>query len=248
LPFFDEFEIDLVSALAEQLVAAFDKLDVGSLTEEHINTVPKEQGVYQLFRDGALVYVGKADNLRGRLIQHRRKIVGRQNIDVGRMGFKCLTVHKNWTALAPETSLIAHYKEQPNACEWNGNGFGIHDPGRERDTTNKDPEGFDSQFPIRDDWPCTGIDAKVWNLSELLAKMKKELPYLLRYDTAYADYKNVKVKVPKAGMTATDLLALIAKQLPGWQATRFPSHMILYKEKREYKHGVVIWYQPIEKK
>jgi hypothetical protein len=248
LAFFNEFDLDLVAALAEQLVAAFDGLEVGGLTEEHISTIPSEQGVYQLFRDGTLVYVGKADSLRSRLRQHRRKIGGRQKISVEQMGFKCLTVRKNWTALAPETSLIAHYKEHPELCEWNGNGFGIHDPGRERETTNKHPDGFDSQFPIRDDWSCAGIDARVWNGGELLAKLKKELPYLLRYDTKHKDYGNVKVNVPNVGMSATEILTLITKRLPGWQATRFPSHMILYKEHREYEHGIVIWYQPTEKK
>ena len=248
MPFFAHFEIDLVSALAEQLVEAFEKLEVGSLSEQNIALVPKAQGVYQLYRGRTLVYVGKADSLSSRLSQHRRKILGRQNIKIDELGFKCLTVHKNWTALAPETSLIAHYKSQPALCEWNGNGFGIHDPGRERDTTTKHPEGFDSQYPIRDDWPCTTIHAGTWKAGELLARMKRDLPFLLRYDTTHADYRKLKLNVPKAGMPTAELLALITKSLPGWQATRFPSHLILYKEQRQYKYGTVIWHQPTKTK
>lgn len=251
MPFFAHFEIDLVSALAEQLVTAFAELERGGLTTENIALVPAGQGVYHLFLDGILVYVGKADNLRTRLSQHRRKIEGRKNIDVADVTFNCLTVHKNWTALAPETSLIGHYKTQPGVCEWNGNGFGIHDPGRERETTNKPPDGFDSQYPIHEEWVCDFVAAGNWNVRELLIRMKEELPFLLRYAavnknyrSGHADYNNVSLTVPQIDMPAVDLLRLIAQRLAGWQGTRFPSHMILYKEKREYVHGTVIWHQP----
>jgi hypothetical protein len=252
LPFFAHFEIDLVTALAEQLVTKFAELDEGSLTLEHINEVPHAQGVYQLFRKRLLVYVGKDDDdLRKRLTQHREKITGRRNIDIEEMGFKCLTLHKNWAALAPEASLIKHYQTQPDICEWNGNGFGAHDPGRNRETTNQDPEGFDSQFPIHEDWPCNGIEAGNYNARELLILMKKELPFVLRYQTkakhyraGHADYDGVTVKVPRNGMPAVELLKMITQHLPGWQATRFPSHMILYKEKHDYKFGTVIYREP----
>jgi hypothetical protein len=250
LPFFAHFEIDLVSALAEQLVLAFDRLEQGALTLPNISYVPAEQGVYQLFRNEFLVYVGKADNLRSRIAQHLSKIMGRRNIQAEEMAFKCLTVHKNWTALAPENSLIAHYKLQPGLCEWNGNGFGIHDPGRERETTNKPPDGFDSQFPIKENWQCAGVIAKVWNIRDLLIQIKEELPFLLRYQvekhhrSGHLDYNNKPVSAPESGLAVTDLLTSITRELPGWQSTRFPSHMILYKEQRDYVHGTVIWRQP----
>lgn len=245
MPFFDHFEIDIVSALAEQLVTAFEQLDQGALTDENIAQVPNEQGVYQLYWNGVLVYVGKADSLSSRLESHRSKITGRQNIDVANMTFKCLTIHPNWTALAPEESLIRHYKGQ-GLCAWNGISFGPHDPGRSRETTNKPPQGFDAQFPIRHDWPCTGINAGDWNAAALLRKLKDELPYCLRYEAAqiggHPDYNNAIVHVPRSGMNADQLLGLIAQSLPrGWQATRFPSHMILYKETTVYLHGTIIW-------
>ena len=41
-------------------------------------------------------------------------------------------------------------------------------------------------------------------------------------------------------MTAEELLRTIAEALPGWQATAFPSHMILYKESRRYTYGEVL--------
>jgi hypothetical protein len=157
---------------------------------ETLELVPTSQGVYHLFRNGVLVYVGKADNLRSRLKQHRFKIMGRQNVDIGEMTFTCLTVHRNWTAFAPESSLLSHYEQQAgNLCEWNGNSFGPHDPGRDRETTNKAPDGFDAQFPIRDDWPCVGVTAGDWNVRELLIEMKEELPFLLRYEATNKKYR-----------------------------------------------------------
>lgn len=230
-------------------MAAFSKLDVVPLAHEEIDSLPKGQGVYKLHHRGALVYVGKADSLRKRLGEHRHKISGRQHIDVADMGFKCLFVHPNWTTLAPEDSLIKHYrKAREGECAWNGNGFGPHDPGRERETTNKPPDGFDAQYPIRQDWKCDWIKAGEWNVAELLKAIKGELPYLLRFQTVsqgsqkpHADYKDLVLNVPHDDMTARDLLRSIAEALPGWQATAFPSHMILYKEHRSYTHGQVIW-------
>lgn len=92
------------------------------------------------------------------------------------------------------------------------------------------------------------IAAGAWNARDLLTRLKKELPFLLRYDTKHGDYKNLQLAVPATGMTATELLTLITKALPGWQSTRFPGHMILYKEQREYTFGTVIWYQPPNEK
>ncbi|MDP8981255.1 MAG: hypothetical protein M3O35_11780, partial [Acidobacteriota bacterium] len=177
------------------------------------------------------------------------KISGRRNINVDDVGFKCLFVHANWTTLAPEDSLIKHYRKAGEGeCAWNGNGFGQHDPGRERETTNKPPDGFDAQYPIRQDWVCDWIKAGEPNVAALLKSMKAKLPYLLRYQTAkkksrnpHADYDDVTVAIAQDGRTAKDLLRTITVALAGWQATAFPSHMILYKEHREYEHGEIIW-------
>jgi len=179
--------------------------------------------------------------------------VGRRNIVIDEITFTCLTLSKNWTALAPESSLIKYYKKQPgNPCKWNSNVFGPHDPGRERETTNKPPGGFDSQFPIRDDWPCVGMTAGKWNVRQLLIQMKTELPFDLRievtdskkYRQGHPDYNDLKVTVPQSGMPVNELLCLVTQRQPGWQSTKFPSHMILYRESRDYKHGIVICRQP----
>ena len=249
LPFHSHFEIDIIHALSSQLVAAFDKLKVAKLTAEEIGSLAKGQGVYMLYHQGSLVYVGKAGSLKKRLGEHRHKIRGRHKIEVADMEFKCLFVHPNWTTLAPENSLIRHYRKVGEGeCSWNGNGFGQHDPGRERETTDKAPDGFDAQHPIRQNWMCDWIKAGDWNAAELLKAIKSKLPYLLRFQTAkqksqkpHADYKDLTIHVLRGDMTARDLLRTMAEALPDWQATAFPSHMILYKEHRTYTHGQVIW-------
>src|SRR5579862_8913806 len=99
MPSHAHFEIDIISALSSQLVAAFSNLTVGPLTTDAINSLSKEQGIYKLYHRGSLVYVGKAGQLRKRLGEHCHKISGRLNIDAADMGFKCLFVHANWTTL-----------------------------------------------------------------------------------------------------------------------------------------------------
>jgi hypothetical protein len=249
LPSFNHFEIDIISALSSQLIAAFADLDIGALTHGQIELLPKGQGVYKLFHRGKLAYVGKATQLRNRLGEHRFKISGRQNIELSEVGFKCLFIHRNWTALAPENSLIQHYRAVGEGeCAWNGNGFGPHDPGRDRETTDKRPDGFDSQYPIREDWVCESVLSGSHNALELLRNIKANLPYLLRYQTdgkkstkPHVDYQNLTIAIPRDQITAIELLRTIAQALPGWQATAFPGHMILYKESRTYKHGKPIW-------
>jgi hypothetical protein len=46
--------------------------------------------------------------------------------------------------------------------------------------------------------------------------------------------------VPAGGIPAAELLRLVVEELPGWQATSFPSHVILYPADRLYAHGIVI--------
>ena len=256
-----KFEIDIISALSSQLEASFDKLSRGQLSVASLKSLADDQGIYQLYQGEKLVYVGKANNLPSRLREHHLKLTGRRNINVDDMGFKCLYVHKNWTTLAPEASMIAHFKKKSRTlCEWNGNGFGPHDPGRKRELTNKDPDGFDMRYPIKEDWPCTWVEPGEWNVLNLLLKIKdpKNLPFLFRYQTGmksnnkaenyrkgHPDHRAVNVNVPFSNMPVVELLRLITQALPGWQATAFPSHIILYKERHDYEHGTVIHYEPL---
>ena len=150
------FDLDIPQALHAQLVAAFEALEPASLADVATLHASQNAGVYGLRHGQELVYVGKADNLKKRLGEHRAKISGRQNIALSDVGFVCLTVNPNWSAYAPEDILTRHYRAE-GLCGWNGSSFGPHDPGRNRETTNKSPQGFDRQYPIKEDWPCDWI-------------------------------------------------------------------------------------------
>lgn len=77
------------------------------------------------------------------------------------------------------------------------------------------------------------------------------MPFVLRYEAVnknyrqgHPDYNDLSVVVPSTAMPVNGLLRLITERIPGWQSTQFPSHIILYKESREYIHGTVIHRQP----
>jgi hypothetical protein len=236
------FDIDLPAALLGQLLTAFDVLLPGALTLSNLETVPTSRGVYQLYHQGQLVYVGKADKLRLRLRKHRSKIGGRANISLSDVEFKCLYMSVNWSTLAPESQLIGYYQQTQNGYMWNGRGFGPNDPGAGREDRNDPPAYFDSTYPINENWVCSDIEARSWYAGDLLLALKKSLPFLLRYQKPHADYASTVIDVPQSNMSAVALLTLIAQCLPtGWQATVFPSHMILYKRVRGYQYGSVVW-------
>lgn len=246
MPYQTEFDLDIPQAIQGQLVGVFEGLDTAdllSLEPAGPVTVTDRPGVYGLYADGVLVYVGKARRLSRRLSKHRVKLSGRQNL--GDVRFKAVAVHKNWNAYAPESILLNHYQEL-GLCEWNGSGFGPNDPGRQREETNMPPDGFHGRYPIRQDWPCDWLEAQEYDLLDLLISLKENLPFLLRYEatshyrTGHPDFREKRVVLPKNAMSASEVLELVVGQLPGWQATAFPSHMILYKEARDYEFGEVI--------
>jgi hypothetical protein len=102
-------------------------------------------------------------------------------------------------------------------------------------------------IPIRKHWACEWIWPGECGGVELLSSLKQGLPYLLRYERQsktsrlpHEEYKDLKITVPPHCRTAEEILRAIAKVVTGWPATAFPG-MIFYKEKRDYRHGTVIW-------
>lgn len=246
-----QFDFDLARAVLEQLVAAFQSLSLGRLDPLICQKMGTGQGVYQLFLDAKLMYIGKADkNLRGRLERHYKMLAARQNIDTEKLGFKALFIHKNWTTWTTEAALIRFFGEE---SPWNASGLGSNDPGHNREDTAEE-DTFNSLYPIDPNYVCEWISTGKYLAWELLEAFKKELPYLLRFhkvtkkfkskadQQAVQELKATKVDVPANNMSAKGLLIEIAKQLPeGWQATQFPGRLILYKEQATYRHGQRIW-------
>lgn len=231
-----DFDFNMARAITEQLVEQFDQMTAGPLTADATAAARSEPGVYLLFLDNVLVYVGKSDgDLQGRLERHRRTLTGRKNITIDQMSFKAIHIHSNWSALTTEASLIRHYGQ----TAWNFSGFGSNDPGRRRDDTAVPPDSFDGRYPIDPDFAVT-CDAGEFAASELLSRLKGDLPYLLRYQSVGDD--DCQIRLAGGNSTARLLLQQIAAGLGDeWQVTALPGRLLMYKERRQYDHGEVIW-------
>lgn len=243
---FVAFELDLMKAVMDQLVPSLDALTGAPLTLANAADLPDAQGVYLLIHDGQVRYVGKTDaeaGLRTRLVRHVRKFEQRGNVKPDDVMFKAAQVLV-LTAIDVESRLIAHY-----AAEWNGSGFGSNDPGRERETTNKPDQGFDARFPIDIDLPIEILPTGTMTVHAAIMRAKIALPYTFRYEVTgkgshafrtkpHPDYVDTQVTLhPPPTTTRAFLRAIVAALPPGWQATQFVSHVILYKEARNYVHG-----------
>lgn len=237
-----EFKLSITKALGDQLAEHISQLEPAALSEANVGALLEEQGVYQLYRNKQLVYVGKADKtLHGRLEQHRRKISGRQNIHISEMSFTCLYVAEDLAAVAPERLLIDRHRRD-GGLPWNVAGFGNNDPGRQRDTTRVKTSNFDALFPIRLDWPCPEIHGDQ-PVVDILRKLKACLPYLFRYETngskkqeSYPqDFLETRLRVPAGGIPVDVLLQALVNALPeGWQITALPGYVIMYRERQNY--------------
>ncbi len=171
----------------EQLVEAFTALPIGHLEPSVCAEMGSGQGVYQLFLDGNLQYIGKADkNLRGRLERHYRMLSARQNIDISKLGFKAIFIHRNWTTWTTEAALIRFFGQE---SPWNASGMGSNDPGHNREDTAEE-DTFNSMYPINPDYACDWIEPGDFRAWELLDALKKGLPYLLRFHRVTRKFKS----------------------------------------------------------
>ncbi len=235
-----EFEFDLSDALLTRLVQLLDGMEPTALTAGNVASIPEGQGVYQLFHNGGLVYIGKTDSEAGlpqRLRRHVRSIQNRQNLDVAEISFNAVRIFV-FTAMDLETLLIRSYG-RPG---WNNSGFGSNDPGRNRDRTRLRPEGFDARYPINVDreldfaLPAGGAAATV------LAALKESLPYVFRFELdgrsrrPHPDLANAQVALTNGQQTVRAVLeSVLATLPPGWQATALPSRVIIYREDYTYE-------------
>lgn len=235
-PGFRSFEFDLPTALLDQLVMVFDGMEQGQLIPKVAFQVPNAQGVYQLFHNGRLVYIGKTDGqagLRQRLSRHAWTIRSRQNLAPSDMSFKAIEVLV-FSAMDLETALIARYRARHCSPAWNGSGFGSNDPGRRRDTTALREDGFDANYPIDIDVPLnvkwksdavTALDALAW--------LAENVPYTVRYERtgeALARLRDTWVRLTGEASLREIINAVCAALPPGWQATRLPGRVIVYQE------------------
>ena len=137
------FTFDVDKAYVDQLVQV---LDASPSHPIDAPDAPQTFGVYVLYRDSVIVYVGQARNLRNRLRDHLRKIQGRQGIDVAEVTCRYLTIARLWEVARAEDALISQFEP-----EWNGiPGFSSHAPGRGRPGMAGYINQWDQRFPPLD--------------------------------------------------------------------------------------------------
>lgn len=114
-PGFGTFELNLNRSLADQLGPFFDSLETAPLTLTNINSIQDgAEGVYALYIDGKLSYVGKSNAQRGlkqRLKRHRRKLSNRKNVTVDDVRFKAAQIY-SFSAFNVETLLLLLTRER----------------------------------------------------------------------------------------------------------------------------------------
>ncbi len=246
---FRSFEFDLPAALLFQLLEVLRTMERGPLSHQHvIAVVPEAQGVYQLFHNDKLVYIGKTDaesGLRRRLQRHAFTILSRHNLDVSQMTFKAVQVLV-FSAMDLEAALIRHYREAGSPSVWNGSGFGNNDPGRQRDLTALRADGFDANYPINIDLPIVTQDlALPRSALDLLAQISARLPYTLRHEKTAAATEMLRATILAPASPTTTMRELMTQVVaalpPGWQATKLSGRVILYEEHQDrYPGGEII--------
>ncbi len=140
------FSFDLDRAIGAQVIERLEGSPLLSLAK---GVGPKESGIYALYHNGKMVYIGKASkettkskrDLRSRLNEHVGKINGRQNISMAEMECRYLTFDSDWWVIAAELAIIRHYEPA-----WNESGFGSKTPGKGRPGTHR-VSAWDQQFP-----------------------------------------------------------------------------------------------------
>lgn len=240
---FTEFEFDLPGALLNNLIGVLDGVMAAPLEPTSLAAIPEDQGAYQILLDGLPVYVGKTDaqaGLNQRLTRHSRKILHRQSLDPGRVGFKAVRIYV-FTAVDLEGDLIRHYGTS-GGLAWNGSGFGSNDPGRQRDTTRNKPENYDYQYPIDIDRPIEE-ELSQGSATEMLRTLRGILPYAFRIEgqARHSDLRETIVPALSAPYTARQAIQHIVSHVPpGWQATKLLGYIIMYKEARVYPQSEVV--------
>lgn len=191
------------------------------------------QGVYVLHHCGVPVYVGKASNMKSRLSKHLKKISGRKNISASDITYKALLLDKSMSTAANETILLGLFQESHSGM-WNNGGFGPNDPGKERDTT--EPGDFDRAHPIDEKWQVS-LSQSQTTVGEALAEMKKQLPYVFRYEALSDSEKSQPIRVTSP-IDADSLFETCVRKLgAGWKGAILSYGMVLYKNAKSYPFG-----------
>lgn len=231
------FRLSVTAALRDQLNAALDGVQPAPLRQEAVSALQKRGGVYQLFYDGELVYIGKSNNdLPGRLSQHATKLSGRVGPPIERVTFRCAYVDEDLHAVSAEKLLIDQYRAK-GAAAWNVNGFGNKDPGKQRDTSLVKEGHFDRLFPIDLDIEVALPGSEtLQNVAALMLHLKAALPYTFRFTSKgpkWTALKDIDVPPDEVSLTRTtrQWMEWLAERLPAtWCIVALPGYLIGYPD------------------
>jgi len=238
---YGEFELDLSEAIRRDLPPFVRQVPLAPLTAEAIEMLPETQGVYALYLDGELVYVGKTSSEEGfkqRVGRHRKHVQHRLDLDPSKIQFKAVRIMV-FNMFDVEKILIEEaggVAGNGKRAPWNYSGFGGNDPGVERDTQKV--ARFDKRHPILVDLELDFLTPGSYPLNMLLTTSRKSLPYTFRFEKElYQDERAVTIE-GNSPPTARQILGAAIEALPhGWQATVLPGRVILYEEARIYRHS-----------
>jgi hypothetical protein len=140
------FQFDLDRGIRTQVV---EKLEASPSMLLAKGVGPNESGVYALYFQDQLVYIGKASkgttksqrSLRARLGEHVSKLSQRDGLLMTDLSCRYLVFDSEWWVFAAEFALISHYSP-----EWNDSGFGSKTPGVGRPGTSRVSK-FDAKYP-----------------------------------------------------------------------------------------------------
>ena len=131
-------------------------MEAEGLLPANVANIPDAQGVYQLLL-GDQYCLHWQDRRGGRPSQAARTSRPHDPAPPGTTpaevisGVRVFAVHRR-RSRNPTLATMVGIKKAP----WNLSGFGANDPGRERDTTNISPEGFDALLSHRSRPHCAG--------------------------------------------------------------------------------------------
>ncbi|MEU9376016.1 helix-turn-helix domain-containing protein [Streptomyces sp. NPDC048255] len=203
------------------------------LTNRNLNQLRSMPGVFMLYKDSELVYVGKDErSIAIRLRNLRMKLQGRMQIDLDIFSFAHVFVEDDMQAIAPE-KLILKQMRSMGSIPWNGNGFGNLDPGRSRDFTRLKQSHFDVLYPIDLNYPIRfNGPSKNVPLQQLATLLKENLPYNFRSSLPPAGTEDKNVLLPHGVLTADQCFRLMAQTLGrSWQITALLGYVVAYNEK-----------------
>lgn len=244
---FGVYDFNFLETISAQLVETLEKLPPSPLNTRMLGELSSfqklersKQGVYLLIHNEGPVYLGKANDIHGRLSAHLRKLMGRLNIDHDRLFFKAILLDRSMSTAANEELLIAAFSKTHRGM-WNGKGFGSKDPGKNRDRT--EPSAFDQTHPITRKFSVAIDDSET--VSSLFMKLKRQLPFLFRHEKLPKAIADMHLDLRGVPRQAEAVLRYAISKFPSeWHGAILSYGIVVYAGLDAYWHTTDVFASP----